>query len=269
VPAYDSLDMYVEGVESGLFVRERTAGAPRVLWVHGLGDSGAGLANIAAHPALAGTAALIPDLPGCGGSERPRRPLGLTEIADRLAAWLRARGSAPCVILGHSMGGVIAVDLAERHRDVVAALIDVEGNLSPGDCTYSARVVAFDARDFATGGFEEIRSYIAERGINDRAHRGYAQQFARADPAAVHRHATELVAASAREDLAARLARLPMPVTYVAGVPGGTSARSRELLDVAGVRRVDVVHAGHWPFVDQPDRFAAAIAAILGPVATP
>jgi pimeloyl-ACP methyl ester carboxylesterase len=254
-------EMFAERVEAGMIVRERAEGAPRLLWIHGLGESGACFEAIAAHPALAGTAALIPDLPGYGASDRA--DLDLAGVADHLAAWLRARGSAPCVIVGHSMGGVIGVHLAERHPDVVAHLVDVDGNVSLGDCTYSGRAAAFAADAFVERGFAEMRAFVEDRAVTDLAHRGYAMRIGLADPRTFHRHAGELVAVSTPEDMGARLAALRVPVTYVAGAPGGASARSRELLRAAGVVVVEIEPAGHWPFVDQPDRFAETLAGII------
>jgi pimeloyl-ACP methyl ester carboxylesterase len=186
----------------------------------------------------------------------------LADVADHLAGWLGARGGPPPVLVGHSMGGVIGVLLAERHPGALAALVDVDGNVSPGDCTYSGRAAAYGDADFLTRGFSAMCAYVDERAPGDPAHASYALSIRLADPRTFHRHAADLVAVSAPEDMADRLARLPLPVTYIAGVPGGACLRSRDLLQSAGVRLVDIAPAGHWPFVDQPDRFAAAVAAI-------
>jgi pimeloyl-ACP methyl ester carboxylesterase len=253
--------MFTERVESGMLVRERAGRTPPLLWIHGLGESGACFEEVAAHPALAASAALIPDLPGYGASDRA--DLDLAGVADHLAAWLRARGSAPCVIVGHSMGGVIGVHLAERHPDVVAHLVDVDGNVSLGDCTYSGRAAAFDADAFVERGFGEMRAFVQDRALTDLAHRGYATRIGLADPRTFHRHSGELVAASTPEDMGSRLAALRVPTTYVAGAPGGACARSLELLRAAGVAVEEIEPAGHWPFVDQPDAFAALLSRVV------
>jgi pimeloyl-ACP methyl ester carboxylesterase len=253
--------MYEEHFEHGMWVRQRR-GSPVLLWIHGLGESGRCFEAIAAHPALAGTGALIPDLPGYGRSERPPSTASLVEVADHLAGWLAARGGPAPILIGHSMGGVIGVHLAERHPQTLAGLVDVDGNVSMGDCTYSARATAHAPDAFLARGFAEMCAYVDERAPDDPAHASYARSIRLADPRTFHRHAADLVDASAPEDMAARLARLTIPVVYLAGAPGGACPRSRELLDGAGVRRVDISPSGHWPFVDQPDAFAAAIAAI-------
>lgn len=244
-----------------MHVRERP-GSPTLLWLHGLGESGRCFEAIAAHPALAGAGALIPDLPGYGRSPSPTA-LPLVAIADHLAAWLAERGTPPVVLVGHSMGGVIGLHLAERHPERIAHLVDVDGNVSMGDCTYSGRAAAFDDAGFAARGFAEMVTYVDDRAITDAAHRSYAISIRLADPATFLLHARELVAVSAPETMGERLATLSVPVTYIAGAPGGACPRSRELLDAAGVRTVAIEPAGHWPYVDQADAFAAALAEVL------
>ena len=56
---------------------------------------------------------------------------------------------------------------------------------------------------------------------------------------------------------------LAVPVRYIAGVPDGTSLRSRQYLAEAGVPCVAIQNAGHWPFLDQPCAFADSLNAFL------
>lgn len=42
---------------------------------------------------------------------------------DRLASWMRTRGQGPVHLVGHSLGGVTALALFERHRDLPAGRI--------------------------------------------------------------------------------------------------------------------------------------------------
>lgn len=255
---------YAHHLEHGMFVRARPgeAGAPVVVWLHGLGESGRCFEAIARHPALDATFALIPDLPGYGRSAWPSAPTSLEDTADVVAEWLRDRRLRP-VIVGHSMGGVLGVLLAERHPDVVGQLVNVDGNVSLGDCTFSARAAAFTPEAFVDHGFDEVRDFVYRGGLESPPLRGYHASMAFADPRTFHLHARELVRDSKPETMAARLAHLPRPVTYVAGHPDGACPRSRELLAGAGVPTVEIAPAGHWPFLDQPDAFAAALAAML------
>lgn len=64
------------------------------------------------------------DLPGQGKSRAPAgRYVTLREQSDFLAAWLEASGLVPAVLLGHSLGGEIGIDLAARHPHTLSHLV--------------------------------------------------------------------------------------------------------------------------------------------------
>lgn len=234
---------------------------PAIVWIHGLGEWATSFEPVAAHPALAGFSHVLPDLPGYGRSpwpDEPGGPEGLDALADRLAAWL---GDSRPLLIGHSMGGVLVTLIAERIA--VRAVIDVDGNLSRGDCTFSATASAYTPGDFVARGLAEMRADVYERSRTDLALRSYYGALCVASPEVFHRHALDLIAMSEPETLVVRLAALRAPTLFVAGVPDGICEHSRRLLDRHGVRWVGIEPAGHWPYVDQPDAFATAVAAFL------
>jgi pimeloyl-ACP methyl ester carboxylesterase len=220
-----------------------------LLWIHGLGESRHCWDSIVNDPRLAAHTSLAPDLPGYGDAPADGRTLA--GLADHLAAYLAEQRATDVTMIGHSMGGVIGVLLAERHPTALARLIDVDGNVSPGDCAYSGKLV----RD----GRAALLAHVDDLAQRDLAHRRYAPRLKQTDAETLLRHAGELVAYSAAEDLAARRAALAIPCVYVAGSPGGACARSLALLEVAGVRTISIAPSGHWPFVDQPALFARVI----------
>ena len=248
----------VESAGDQPMVVRRCGAGPEVLWIHGLGEWSPSFDAIIAHPALAGFTHVLPDLPGYGRSPWPDDPDHLEPLADRLASWLGDRRPA---LVGHSMGGVLAQLIAERAP--VRAVVDVEGNLSRGDCVFSARVAAHSLGDFIAHGLAALRDDTYERGRNDLALRGYHGAMCVAQPRAFHQNALDLVALSEPETLAARLAALAVPTLYVAGVPDGICPRSRDLLDHHAIRWVGLAPAAHWVYCDQPDGFAAAVAGFL------
>jgi pimeloyl-ACP methyl ester carboxylesterase len=256
----------------GLAVRERGAREDRgrrltMVWIHGLGESGLCFEGTMTDRRLGRFGHLAPDLLGYGRSPWPPQPLSLTEHAEQLRGWLLRNSEGELILVGHSMGGVIGTLLCENPEALgrrLAAFVNVEGNVSPSDCTNSATAARYGLDAFLAHGYDALGDEIYRLGASDRAHRAYYPSLRLADPRSYHRDSCELVEASARRDLARRLGALDLPRVYVHGRPGGTQAGSLRLLDDAGVERITVDEAGHWPFVDQPRVFAEAVAEWAG-----
>ncbi len=88
--------------------------APPLLLIHGAANDGDAWQRVAAGLAASGCRVLAPDLPGHGRSGGP--PLASIEaLADWLPALLDAAGVGRAVLVGHSMGSLIALEGAARH----------------------------------------------------------------------------------------------------------------------------------------------------------
>jgi pimeloyl-ACP methyl ester carboxylesterase len=247
--------------EHDMIVRRFGTG-PEVVWIHGLGEWSVSYDAIVRHPRLAGFAHTLPDLPGYGRSPWPAElPEGdsLDQLADHLAAWLAPR--PPAVLIGHTMGGVHATLVAERVP--ARGVIDIDGNLSRGDCSFSERGAAWTTEEFAERGFAELRAEILAEGERDPALQGFHAALCASSPVMFHRNSIDLVRLSSTHTLAARLAALRCPSLFVAGVPDGVCEESRALLDRDGVRWVGIEPAGHWIYIDAPDAFAEAVQPFL------
>ena len=97
-----------------------------VLAVHGITGSSMSwpfLADALDHPVLA------PDLRGRGRSNRLPGPVGMARHAEDCATVIEAVGCTPVVVVGHSMGGFVAMVLAATRPDLVRALVLVDGGL--------------------------------------------------------------------------------------------------------------------------------------------
>ncbi|EMR02281.1 alpha/beta fold hydrolase [Cesiribacter andamanensis] len=65
---------------------------------------------------------LCPDLPGFGKSSSLPAGFSLSDVADRLAGWLEQLGIGKAVLVGHSLGGYVALAMLERHPSLVAGI---------------------------------------------------------------------------------------------------------------------------------------------------
>jgi 2-hydroxy-6-oxonona-2,4-dienedioate hydrolase len=104
-------------------------GAKALVLVHGLGLSHRYMMPVAAELAR-DHKVYVPDLPGFGDSGHPHRALTIPELADGLAAWMRAVGLAAVPLLGNSQGCQVIANLAVRYRDLVGRAV-LQGPTSP------------------------------------------------------------------------------------------------------------------------------------------
>jgi pimeloyl-ACP methyl ester carboxylesterase len=101
----------------GAVVRTFEGGeGPPLLLVHGFGGAAWNFSELA--PLIPGRRLIIPDLPGHGASSPLPAPT-LTGFADVLAEVV----DGPVDVVGHSLGGVVALRLAERHPSLVRSLV--------------------------------------------------------------------------------------------------------------------------------------------------
>ncbi len=115
----DALDVTVDGRHVRAFVGGE---GPPVALVHGLGGGAANWVDVV--PALVPDhRVVVPDLPGHGGSERPRAGASLRDYADALAGVLERLAGGPALVVGHSFGGHVSLRLAERHPELVRSLL--------------------------------------------------------------------------------------------------------------------------------------------------
>jgi pimeloyl-ACP methyl ester carboxylesterase len=93
-----------------------------LLLVHGLGGAAANWLALAPL-LLPGRRVIVPELPGHGGSSPLPAAPSLNPYADRLGLLLEHEGAAPAAVVGHSLGGAIALRLAIRRPEAVSALV--------------------------------------------------------------------------------------------------------------------------------------------------
>jgi pimeloyl-ACP methyl ester carboxylesterase len=95
-----------------------------VVFLHGLFGQGKNFQTIAKAIGDLATSRLV-DLPNHGESSWTEE-FDYDEHASLVAEWLRANFDHPVVLVGHSMGGKIAMRLALQHPELVRALVVVD-----------------------------------------------------------------------------------------------------------------------------------------------
>lgn len=97
---------------------------PPLLLVHGLGSSGADWA-FQIPPLAATRRVIVPDLRGSGRNAQARGPVSITQLADDLWALADALAVERLDLVGFSLGGAVALEMALARPDHVARLATI------------------------------------------------------------------------------------------------------------------------------------------------
>jgi pimeloyl-ACP methyl ester carboxylesterase len=262
--------VHVDGV--GLDYDERGSGPP-VLLVHG---TAARLWGVVADE-LAGSARVIDYDRRSFGASVHAPVSDLRRHRDDAAAVLDALGATPAVVVGWSIGGVIALDLALERPDCVRALVLIEPPLhAKRHPTLPMLRAILTAQALARLGRAEAGATAFLRWAAGRRDGGADldripaawRDAILANAAAI---VTELRGGTGEHVKAERLAGLRVPVTVLAGDESDPvfAACARRLTEtVPHAVLTEVSGAGHVMQHDRPDAVvAAALAALSGAAA--
>ncbi|HEX7265705.1 MAG TPA: alpha/beta fold hydrolase [Candidatus Dormibacteraeota bacterium] len=97
-------------------------GAP-VLFIHGLGSSGYLEWRFNLEPTAVSHRVYAPDLPGFGRSEKPRARYGIPYFTRFIERYMEGQGLRSAAVVGASLGGRVALELALKHPERVSKLV--------------------------------------------------------------------------------------------------------------------------------------------------
>ena len=120
-------------IVNGISIDYSTAGdGPPVLLICGTGQPADLWFAQVADLAAAGHTVITFDNRGCGRSEAPPAPYLVADMAADTAALIEHLGLGPCDIIGYSLGGYIAQELAMTRADLVRRLVLLAGPARAG-----------------------------------------------------------------------------------------------------------------------------------------
>jgi pimeloyl-ACP methyl ester carboxylesterase len=253
---------YLQG--DGAFMRylEIPGADPPLVWLHGWLCSATGeLLPVAVQPPLRGRRSLLIDFLGHGYSDRP---LGfgytLTDHARTIVEVIDALQLTACGLVGHSMGGGVAVHVAAARPDVVSLLIMAEGSL---DAEGGEPMDGQTEEQFAEHGFSELiasqaSEAEAEPGGLPATHLGMTRML---EPRAIHREAVSM-AEGTDPSVRSLLRGLQLPRTYLIGELSDPEGLEADLTTM-GIAWKVVPRTGHPMGLQNPEGFAEAVAAVV------
>jgi pimeloyl-ACP methyl ester carboxylesterase len=224
-----------------------------VWFLHGFGESHLCFRDAFAHPLAERMRIFLFDLPGCGAS--PPRQTGLTiEDAAQLCLDLieSFSSSRRIVLVGHSVGGIIATRVALMRDPSPDLVISVEGNLTPSDAYFSGQAANFDEPEPY---YTWLRSKILAKEADDDIFRRYSCSLQLADPRTLWTLGRSVAGdPNPGQDFLS----LTCPSIYYWD-PASTSDAAKQFLDENDIRQRKLEGLGHWPMISSPSRFYAAV----------
>jgi pimeloyl-ACP methyl ester carboxylesterase len=230
---------------------------PPMLFVHGIGNHTHFAAQVAcfsrSHRVVA------PDLPGFGDSDAPEREYGIAAFADHIAWLCDELDLHRPVIVGHSMAGAIALELAATRSELPSALVLLDPiPIIPLPALQAQRgrlaeALAGPAYRDAFRGFAEARMF---RPTDDPELRARIVEEMCATPQHVLLPTFVSLSRWSGEDLLSRVSIPVLLITAGDGLPTDI-ARTRELLPQLELGRT--VCVGHFAHAIAPDQINAMI----------
>ena len=251
-----------------LFYDDQGAGEPLV-FLSGLGGDHRAFGVTTRHFSTK-FRALALDARDSGRSERASGPYTTADLADDVAGWLDTLGISTARVVGHSLGGLVAQELAIRHPDKVRSLVLASTHAGANDwrkAVVESWIIARKAvgpADFArvtmpllvAPPFFRLKPQV--EGLIRFAERNEWPQ----GPDAFERQARAAIGHEAHD----RLGSIRVPCLVLAGELDLVNPLpiARELADaLPGSRMVVLPGVGHLPHIEDGPKFRGAIAGFL------
>lgn len=219
-------------------------GAPLV-FLHGFGSTKEDYADVLQQESFADRPVLAYDAPGCGATwcsdlEAITVPF-LVSVALEV---LNSKNIDDFHLIGHSMGGLTALLLADQYPSRVLSFVDIEGNLAPEDCFLSRQIISHahpDPENF----FKDFQDRVwKSRYYSSSLYAASLPHEVRAE--AVRPIFESLVDLSDHGNLMERFLALSLPKMLMYGEQNNTLSYLGKLAD-NGVELAEITRSGHFP----------------------
>lgn len=241
---------------------ERGETAAPILFLHGFGSTKEDYADIQHVPAFDRHPYLAYDAPGCGESDcTDLSKISIPFLVETALAMLDRVGFERFHLVGHSMGGLTGLILADHAPDRVLSFCSIEGNVAPEDCFLSRQIVEFPDSDPDAFFDRFIDRMRRSDGLAAPLYASSLRHKVRAQ--AVGSIFNSMVALSDHGHLMDRFLGLPCPTMFMYGDQNGALSYLPHLAE-NGVKLAEIPHCGHFPMYSNAPAMWDHLAAFIG-----
>ena len=245
---------------------EEAGAGPPLLAVHGLGGGAWFFAGMARR--LADRYRVIAvDLPGTGRSTASSSGMSIEQWSADLTDLLTRHIGEPAVLLGHSMGTILALDMARRAPAALRGVLFVGG--LPRPLPAIRERLARRAEAVAREGMAGTGAAVAAANFSPATLRrdpelvGLFERLFEAQEPLAYAHCCRVLMNASAEALVGPLASPALAVSGLDDQYAPPDEVARFVARVPGCRHHLLDDCGHFPFLEQPEAFAAAVAGFV------
>lgn len=247
---HERLNITVEETSINVAVARRDGPLDPILFLHGFGGSKEDYIDIALTKAFHGRAFVAYDAPGCGQTTlKDCSIISIPFLVKTAQTVLQQLGIQRFHLLGHSMGGLTALELATLMPESVLSFVNIKGNLGPEDCFLSRQIFTWadeDPETFLTTFIE--RNYHSPL-FSAALYASNVRYKVRAE--AVRGIFESMVHLSDNGRLLEKFLALPFPRMFMFGEQYNTLSYL-PALKRGGVQLAEIPHSGHFPMYSNP-----------------
>jgi pimeloyl-ACP methyl ester carboxylesterase len=218
--------------------------------LHGFGSTKEDFADVLLKHAFHDHAIIAYDAPGCGQSvcSKPAE-LSIPFLVDTAEAVLQHLKTDSFHLVGHSMGGLTALELAHKHPNRILSFTNIKGNLAPEDCFLSRQIFDYPDSDDSIFFDDFVRRTAKAPYYSSSFYAATLKHNVRCD--SVRPIFTSMVELSDNTDLLGKFLALECPRVFMFGDQFASLKYLPKLAqnDVALARIADT---GHFPMYSNP-----------------
>ncbi len=230
---------------------------PSVVFIHGFGSSKEFFRFAFDDPSLKEYPLVSLDLIGFGKSTKHEN--FSYEMSNQAAIMLQVLNQLEIDsfhLCGHSMGGLVAMEMINQSPPQVLSFINLEGNLTLDDCFVTGKILDYTYDEFLDSGRGEFEQLLID-------YPSYLQEFQKSSSTALHKSADDTVRLSRNPQLLEDYISLPIKKCYIYGENNKGKYPAEQILFNRGVTIFYIAESDHEMAEQNPRHLYSVIQSFL------